>query len=171
MGIDIYAKWRGQTEAEEKAQLTGYATDAGNVGYLREAYHGSPYVTKYFLKEAFGVKDDVKIPAKVLIERLPVAVLMSLHRNKKLYDDEKDPGTQSFGSIADAIKNVFDVEMKDESHNDFEKSLTHHHIEYAKARIASGDLPYWAKSYVDFAYLCEKKEKETGEPVTIICSA
>ena len=54
MGIDIYARWEGQTEAEKEAQYTGFSTTAGAVGYLREAYHGGPYVTQWLMPEAFS---------------------------------------------------------------------------------------------------------------------
>ena len=63
MGIDIYMDWDNQTEEEKKAQLTGFDIGAGSVGYLREAYHGSPYATHYLVKEAFeNLKDhpDIK---------------------------------------------------------------------------------------------------------------
>ena len=53
MGIDIYARWKGQTEAEEQAQNTGFSAVHGHVGYLREAYHGEPYATRYLAAEAF----------------------------------------------------------------------------------------------------------------------
>jgi hypothetical protein len=32
MGIDIYAKWDGMTEAEEDAQATGFSVEHGHVG-------------------------------------------------------------------------------------------------------------------------------------------
>ena len=53
MGIDIYMHWKDQTEEEHKAQLTGFSVTSGDVGYLREAYHGSPYATKFLMPEAF----------------------------------------------------------------------------------------------------------------------
>jgi hypothetical protein len=31
-----------QTEAEADAQITGYSVEHGDVGYLREAYYGTP---------------------------------------------------------------------------------------------------------------------------------
>jgi hypothetical protein len=74
MGIDIYANWRGQSEAEASAQITGFSGVAGHVGYLREAYHGGPYVTKYLVSEAFEDAEGVAaIPARTLRERLPAA--------------------------------------------------------------------------------------------------
>lgn len=53
MGIDLYLHWRGQTASERSVQITGYKMDAGQVGYLREAYHGGPYATRILAPEAF----------------------------------------------------------------------------------------------------------------------
>jgi len=39
MGVDIYAKWDGQTEVEANAQITGWHS-AGALGYLRGSYFG-----------------------------------------------------------------------------------------------------------------------------------
>jgi hypothetical protein len=35
MGIDVYARWDGQTKYEEEKQYTGFSTVHGHVGYLR----------------------------------------------------------------------------------------------------------------------------------------
>jgi hypothetical protein len=74
MGIDVYARWDGQTEAERQAQYTGFSIMHGHVGYLREAYHGDPYATKVLFPECFENEDDVAIPAAKLRERLPDAI-------------------------------------------------------------------------------------------------
>lgn len=172
MGIDIYAKWREQTKDEEQAQYTGFSVEAGNVGYLREAYHGSPYVTKYLVAEAFESKTaEARIPAQTLKERLPVAVLMALYRDKVVYQNRKSTGIlDGLEGLETALKNVFEVEMKDESHKTFADTLTKHHIDYINARIQNKDLPAYAMSFVDFVNLCEVKEKELGEPCLIIAS-
>jgi hypothetical protein len=71
MGIDIYARWKGQTDAETQTQMTGFSVVHGHVGYLREAYHGEPYATKYLLREAFEhPAARSHIPASVLRQRL-----------------------------------------------------------------------------------------------------
>lgn len=91
MGIDIYAKWRGMSKADKEKQYTGFATDAGKVGYLREAYHGEPYATQYLLKEAFDAETgEAKIPAKVLLRRLPKTLRLAAERNKLVYNQPKD---------------------------------------------------------------------------------
>lgn len=93
MGIDIYAKWRGQTKAEEKAQITGFSVVHGHVGYLREAYHGEPYATRYLFKECFAGDPDgvVDIPARVLRERLPAALELVRERYTTIYyESSKD---------------------------------------------------------------------------------
>ena len=53
MGIDIYMNWDDITEDEKNAQITGFSTTSGHVGYLREAYHGGPYATETLVPEAF----------------------------------------------------------------------------------------------------------------------
>ena len=72
MGIDIYAKWAGQSEQEKEAQITGFSTVHGHVGYLREAYHGEPYATRVLVPEAFDAPEcEAAISAATLRERLP----------------------------------------------------------------------------------------------------
>ena len=54
MGIDVYLKWNEMKDEDHKAQLgKGFQTDIGDTGYLREAYHGSPYATQMLVPEAF----------------------------------------------------------------------------------------------------------------------
>jgi hypothetical protein len=86
MGIDIYAKWGGMTEAEENAQMTGFSVEHGHVGYLREAYHGEPYATKILVPEAFET-GRARIPAVTLEERLPHALEMAELREREIYGE------------------------------------------------------------------------------------
>lgn len=92
MGIDIYARWHGQTDGERDAQHEAWMNvDAGALGYLREAYHGAPYATGYLFAEAFQDGDGATIPLSVLRERLPKALELVEERERKLYQsDEKD---------------------------------------------------------------------------------
>ena len=54
------------------------------VGYLRENYHGGLYVTRYLVREAFEAeKHEVAIPAAVLRERLPAAVMLAIYRDSR----------------------------------------------------------------------------------------
>ena len=91
MGIDIYASWRGQTPDEQHAQVTGFSVVHGNVGYLREAYHGEPYATRILMPEAFEHEiypDGAPIAASVLRERLPKALAAAIDRERRVYDAE-----------------------------------------------------------------------------------
>lgn len=125
MGIDIYAKWKGQTAKEEEAQITGFSVVDGHIGYLREAYHGEPYATKYLVAEAFeSSTGEAAIPAKILHERLPETIRLAKKRERTVYGRK--------GKIPDDDPTI--------------------------------------KSFIGFVKLCEEKEKETGEPVTIIAS-
>ena len=106
MGIDIYAEWRHQTEAEKQAQFTGFDITKGAVGYLREAYHGEPYVTQFLVREAFDRDGGdfveglgVQIPAATMRTRLPRAIHLAVEREKIIYGhdiDEHDEIAQSF---------------------------------------------------------------------------
>lgn len=56
MGIDIYARWAGQTASERSEQITGFSIAAGEVGYLRESIGGTHAVT-WLVPEAFADED------------------------------------------------------------------------------------------------------------------
>jgi hypothetical protein len=87
MGIDIYTRWKGQSAEETEAQFTGFSTTSGHVGYLREAYHGEPYATKYLLREAFEHPDRCRIPASVLRQRLPQTLALVEERERTVYGE------------------------------------------------------------------------------------
>jgi hypothetical protein len=124
MGIDIYATWRNQSDEEREKQFTGFDALKGHVGYLREAYHGEPYATRYFVKEAFEAQDhEARIDAKTLKERLP----------------------KTLGIVRDRETTIY--QQKDEY-----------------------QIWQMQKSYVDFYKLCQKREKESGEPCAIEAS-
>ena len=124
MGIDIYARWPAQTEAEKEAQCTGFSIEHGHVGYLGEAYHGEPYATRVLVPEAFDHEthsEGAPIPAKTLRERLP-ETLAAATRQQVVYKEGPDNDTT--------------------------------HIVL--------------KSFSDFVELCERKERETGQPCSIV---
>lgn len=102
MGIDIYAHWRGQTEAEKQAQYTGFSTVAGRLGYLREAYHGEPYATRYLCPEAFEA-GGAKISAKLLRERLPETLELVAEREREIYQSSEDEVRQAKRSFSDFV--------------------------------------------------------------------
>ena len=100
MGIDIYARWRGQSEDEITAQhRAGSSTEAGRVGYLREAYHGEPYATIHLCAEAFTEFDGARIPVANLRERLAQTLALAEQRTRSIYkadEDEIEAVKQSF---------------------------------------------------------------------------
>jgi len=99
MGIDIYVRWRGQTdEAKAEQSAAWLSTGAGSAGYLREAYHGEPYATNVLCAEAFET-GEARISAAVLKERLPRTLALAEERERKLYtssDEEVEDAKQSF---------------------------------------------------------------------------
>ena len=111
MGIDIYMRWEGMTEADREKQITGFDATVGDVGYLREAYHGGPYATHYLVEEAFeDGAGDVHIPAKELRERLPLTKDIVIQRAKQVYkeelteDDEIVKSFENFVKLGEALE-------------------------------------------------------------------
>lgn len=100
MGIDIYMKWPKQTKKEHEAQFTGFSVIDGDKGYLREAYHGEPYATKFLVREAFANKSgEARIKASVLRARLPETLKLAIQRGKDVYNEklvETSPECQAF---------------------------------------------------------------------------
>ena len=74
MGIDIYMRWDRMSKGNREAQYTGgFSIVNGHTGYLREAYHGGIYATRYLVHEAFeddAPPEGVPIPTDILRRRL-----------------------------------------------------------------------------------------------------
>ena len=105
MGIDIYMRCDGMTEADRDKQRTPFDATVGDVGYLREAYHGSPYATKYLVEEAFeDGAGDVHIPAKELRKRLPLTKDIVIQRAKEVYKEELTEDDAVVKAFEDFVK-------------------------------------------------------------------
>ena len=109
MGIDIYMRWDGMTEEDRDKQITGFDATVGEVGYLREAYHGGPYATHYLVEEAFedspeGRADEVHIPAKELRKRLPLTKEIVIQRFRDVYKEEIEEDNVFVKAFEDFVK-------------------------------------------------------------------
>jgi hypothetical protein len=179
MGIDIYMTWKNQTPDEEKAQLTGFSVTAGATGYLREAYHGGPYVTHWLVQEAFvdyeddpspDVPNGIPIAAETLRARLPGAVFLALARHAIVYD-EPDPDQPQ--TLVDAFTSIF-ADMHELKTQRTEVGIlsrvNEEQLNECIKRIRERALPDYALAFVEFVELAERKEKELGEPVRVIAS-
>jgi hypothetical protein len=183
MGIDIYAEWRDITKDEKNAQYTGFSVVHGNAGYLREAYHGGPYMTRFLVQEAFNADEaQAPIPAATLRERLPAAVMLSIYRRHVVYG-EGSPGVidvpdgapieQAIGSV---IAKMFgeggpiDQARTGSKEAELVARITDEQKRKTAELIEARNLPDYALSIVDFVRLCEAKEAEKGEPCNIIAS-
>ena len=165
MGIDVYLRWRGwRTDEEAGLETSG--------GYLRESYHGGPYVTPYFVAEAFEVDDRegiriASIPARVLRERLPAAVLLAEFRHHVVYGEGQNPGHLELPADVTLEEGLAAVAVKTASRNGeaghIAARCTPEQLAQAKQRIEARDLPERALRFVDFVELAELKEAETGE--------
>ena len=59
MGIDIYLKWKGQTQEEHQAQITGFDIGKGHVGYLRASYNMDQELDILHDGNDFGLEIDL----------------------------------------------------------------------------------------------------------------
>ena len=112
MGIDIYMRWDNMTETEKDEQYTGFDIETGHTGYLREAYHGSPYATRELVPEAFedGVPDEgASISCEVLRERLPRTIELHIKRQKDVYKEDvnwESPSAESFTAFVELAERM-----------------------------------------------------------------
>ena len=103
MGIDIYAHWRNQSEEARFEQSSAWLTvGAGGKGYLREAYHGEPYATRFLCAEAFET-GEAPVPAAVLRERLPQTLILAQERDRKLYEASAEEIEETKQSYRDFV--------------------------------------------------------------------
>lgn len=155
------------TEKDEQRQYTGMSIVAGDVGYLREAYHGGPYATKILVREAFDAENcKAEIPAAVLRERLTSvteptygangghdaakAIAAALKAGGMVMEEEivRDGVTRPM-SVEEAVR-VRMTTLYPETEADFIEEVV--------------------QSFRNFVALAEQKERETGQPCTVIAS-
>jgi hypothetical protein len=169
MGIDIYLEWDGMDEQEKASQATGFSIMAGDVGYLREAYHGGPYATRILVREAFESENcKAEIPAAVMRERLTHVT------------EPAREGAQGHNMAAAVINMFHQMGMTVEGGQDnMVQSDTTHPMTVEEAvrerhtRLYNSEPEHIAKAvkaYHDFVALAEQKEKELGKPCTIYAS-
>jgi hypothetical protein len=110
MGIDIYARWQGQTPEEDQAQIEAWLTGGnGHIGYLREAYNGGPYATRYLVSEAFENENGAAIPAATLRSRLPETLRLAEVRERTVYhasDEETKEVLQSYIDFVELCERI-----------------------------------------------------------------
>ncbi|TXH43288.1 MAG: hypothetical protein E6Q97_34310 [Desulfurellales bacterium] len=172
MGIDVYLKWDNQTEAENQAQYTGFSTVAGSVGYLREAYHGSPYATHALFPRPYWeiTEEESEAGGKLadiaeLKDRLAQAVLVATFRNHVLYEQGTDPSYAEIGDIAGKLAKVFaDMDNGRGQTDDVIARITPEQVAQVEVLIEARKLPGYALAFVDFVRLAEKLAAEGRNP-------
>lgn len=148
-------------------------------GYLREAYHGGPYVTKHLVREGWSKKkvrgetrDGIPIPAMTLRKRLPAAVLLAIYREHVVYAEDQDPGhvvDDGNGSAVAAVLSKVFASMGGDGQDEAElvKAMTFEQLKGAAELIASGKVPEEARQFVDFVKAAEEYEALTGKPARV----
>lgn len=151
MGIDIYLRWDGMTEEEEQQQCTGFSVVSGDVGYLREAYHGGPYATKILVREAFeSANCEAEIPASVMRARLTSVTEPARVRDGQHIVDVLCPdGVRSNCTDPQSVHEAICMRYKGED------------TKFVKDVI---------QSFNDFVALAAEKEKATKKPCRVIAS-
>lgn len=166
MGIDIYLEWDGMEEEEKSAQATGFSTTSGDVGYLREAYHGGPYATRILVREAFEAEDcRAQIPAEIMRERLT-------HVTEPAMTGE---GHQLAQMIVGMIQDTgAEVVSGGGIQSDTTRPMTVEEAVRERQRRLYGEdenhIERVVKSFRDFVALAEEKERQTGKPCTVYAS-
>ncbi len=172
MGIDVYLSWDGKTEEEQQAQYTGFSTVAGNAGYLREAYHGSPYATHALFPRDYWeiTQEEADAGGKLadialLKSRLAQTVMVAAYRNHALYEQGIDQSYAELGDITEKLKKVFaDMNNGRGDTDDVIARITPEQLSQAQALIEQRKLPGYALSFVDFVALAEAKAAEGKNP-------
>jgi hypothetical protein len=189
MGIDVYARWEGMTEDEEEAQYGGFSVTSGDTGYLREAYHGTPYATMVLVPECFEPGEyKCKVKASELRKRLPEAAFTCLIREAEVYGSALARELlciMGHEPRLDTAKTSFDIDETDTALQEVfatvlnqvkESRESPRHVNLpdgvteATFRVIASRVPV-VKAYFDFVELAERKEAETGTPVTVEVSA
>lgn len=114
MGIDIYMRWPDMTEEDMTAQFCGYSTTNGHSGYLREAYHGGPYMTEVLVPESWDFEQYAKneegellgvpIDAQTLMERCGAAISVMKARYAEVYKHQLHDASPEIQSIRDFVE-------------------------------------------------------------------
>ena len=167
MGIDIYLEWDDMEEEEKSAQATGFSITSGNVGYLREAYHGGPYATRILVREAFEAEDcRAKIPAETLRERLT-------HVTEPVYANNN--GHILAAAMLNAMQEDGANVVGGPVHSDTTRPMTvEEAVRERQHRLYPEDSNEMTErvlqSFRAFVALAEEKEKQKGKPCTIYAS-
>ena len=153
-------------EEEKSAQATGFSTTSGDVGYLREAYHGGPYATRILVREAFEADDcRAEIPAEIMRERLT-------HVTEPAMTGE---GHQLAQMIVGMIQDTgAEVVSGGGIQSDTTRPMTVEEAVRERQRRLYGEndnhIERVVKSFRDFVSLAEEKERQTGKPCTVYAS-
>lgn len=149
MGIDIYMKPNtldDQGGVGYSDEAHGFDTTAGHQGYLREAYHGGPYVTEVLVPEAFAW-------TRWLYEDCPVQP-----------EDWPEELHMMFSAGA-PIRAATLRERLPEARDAFERRIAKVYPDTDPELKAQ----QW-QAFVNFVELAERIEAATGEPVQVYAS-
>lgn len=172
MGIDVYLRWNAQTEEDKNKQMRcGFSTVSGDVGYLREAYHGGPYATHILVREAFESGDGTaEIPAATMRERLTNVTEPA--RGKILY--ATDIVAAEIMRLLESAGPAVAVTGRHAGYAPTEPQTVAECVRARYARVypdaTAADVADALQAFYDFVALAETKEQELGRPCTVVAS-
>lgn len=173
MGIDIYASWHGMTYKERKAQYTGFRTDAGSVGYLREAYHGGTYVTRYLVEEAFDVQEVECICDQNAIA-LKLKVMDRLGEDANIPKEQVQEARVAIRHDGEDPDCVACRGVPIDSTTLLARLPTTLWMAVKREREVYGNETtvdeYPALAYTEFVALAVDKQRQTGHPIRVVAS-
>ena len=149
MGIDIYMTPNvidGDNVGQDESRIKYFSDTSGADGYLREAYHGGPYMTEVLVPEAFKWSDWIDQSPCEDVGNWPQDLLDALGRGAPI------PAADLRGRLRKAratLKKRYALIYPDTSPED---------VKAAQDTITA------------FVELAERIEKATGEPVQIYAS-
>lgn len=174
MGIDVYLEWDNKTDEEEKAQYVGFDVRSGDVGYLREAYHGGPYGTHILIQEDWNVEGGVEVENSVLRSRMGIVAKAVIWRNYKLYysNGDKPHGVveidkEGVPELLDSLKTIFS-DMEQFNHPPEIEDIPLSDDEAFKLMQEHVEIAWSVKSFYDFVALHGVKERAGLNPKIIV---
>jgi hypothetical protein len=152
VGSDVYLNWKGKTDEDKKAQITGFSIDAGNKGYLRAS---------------IGMTTENHILRAVFPEKYWEGKELEYDFSEKKYELLQKIGWRYL------VCSVMGVELGEEDKSGklvFEtlKAGLNKDINFDEVVMPkSGEFRYavmWLNSLFDFYQLGMKKQKEGKKP-------
>ena|SRR2546425_8752206 len=156
MGYDVHLSWDGMTNEEKDAQRTGWALNAGHVGYLRAAiwmhreikFLGHLFPHEYWM-------EDWKKPG----EPPPYDFKGNFPRMEKIAKDYLNAA-----GAKESLEHLLALPMRETRTTNDEDGEEVVFVDYPTDYLRGTDAEDWIRSLLDFFKLGLKKQEEGRNP-------